>query len=548
MIDVEEKYLHYNKPQLKAMALNANENYIVMGRGTGKSVGILAPHDARCLRMMPRGVGMMIGSNFRKMMTDLIPPYVAGLEMMGLKRDVDFVIGQSDIPKKKGWPEPYIAPEKDSRKFFLHTRYGSGIRFASQDRRVTMVGTEVDWIKGDEAKLLNFDRFKKEIIPTNRGRENLWGNLPEHHSIMFCTDKMFDRKGGDWIMGMKHRVDESLNTMIMQLQCEIYRIEEQYISFELPDDIDKQLKELRRVLAEAQCHAIAFIEADSLDNVHALGWKTIYRWRRNLTAAEFDTAIMNRDKVKIDGGFYPNLDYDAHGYDAVDYSRIDSANYDFEKIKQFSCLDDPDCILHQDLEISIDWGGHMNGLVVCQASDVEFRCINQLYVKPPDTYTQLAHKFCNYYHYHKTKTVYMWWDPSGNNARADSSQTYAEEFASILRHQGWTVILKNTIQTNPHHHSKYLLWQFMLSEQDARFPRFKINRTNCDDVFTSMLNAPIKTGKNGFEKDKSSERKSSGILPEHATHFSDMVDLIVWGKYSDKMDSNDISFSTGSIG
>jgi hypothetical protein len=548
MIPVEVKPIHYNKPQLRTMAINANETYVVAGRFTGKSVGILAPHDARCFQLMPRGCGMMIGSNFRKMMTDLIAPYVAGLEKIGLQRNVDFVIGQSDIPKKKGWKDPYIAPEKEARKFFLHTRWGSGTRFASQDRRVTMVGTEVDWIKGDEAKTLNYERFKKEIIPTNRGRENLWSHLPEHHSIMFCTDKLFDRKGGDWIMNMRHRVDEKLIEMIMQLQCAITKIEDAYLDQIIPVDVFKQLTEYRKVLAEAQCYAVAFIEADSLDNIHAIGWKTLMRVKANLTPAEFDVAILNRDKVKMDGGFYPNLDYEQHGYDATDYSRTDNLNYDFEKVKEYNCLDDKDCLLNQDLEISIDWGGHMNGLVVIQGNDIELRAINSLYVKPPDTYKDLARNFCNYYRYHKTKAVDVWYDPSGNNARADSAHTYAEEFATILREYGWAVNIKNTILTNPFHHDKHLLWQLILEEKDLRFHKFRMNRITCENVFTSMLNAPIKTGRSGFEKDKSSERKDSGTLPEHATHFSDMVDLIVWGKYSSYMEGSAPSFSAGSIG
>lgn len=535
MIAVEQKEIHYNKPQLKVMAINANETYVVAGRGLGKSQGILAPHDFRCLQLMPRGCGMLIGASFRKMMTDLIPPYVAGLERLGWKRDKDFVIGMSDIPKKKGWPDPYIAPEGSSRQFFLHTRFGSGIRFASQDRRVTLNGTEVDWIKGDEAKLLNHERFKKEIIPTNRGRENLWAHLPEHHSIMFTTDKLFDRKGGDWIMQMKHRVDNRLIEAILQLQCLIYKIEEEYKEVELPQNIYKKLWEYKRDLAEAQCVAVAFIEADSLDNIHALGWRTIKRWKDNLTAAEFDVAILNKDKIKMDGGFYPNLNYDYHGYDATNYSRIDNLNYDFKNTTNFTCLDDTDCNIQQDLEICIDWGGHMNGLIVCQETAIDFKVINALYTKPPETYKELANKFMDYYRHHKTKTLYLYYDPSGNNARADSNLTHAEEFAHILRNGGWIVINRNTVATNPHHHSKYLLWQQILSENDPRFPKFRMNKQNCEHVFTSMLNAPLKNGTNGYQKDKSSERASSGILPEHATHFSDMVDIIVWSKYEHLM-------------
>lgn len=543
MIPVARKKIHYNVPQLKVMALNANETYVVAGRGLGKSQGILAPHDFRCLQLMPRGCGMLLGSNFRKMMTDLIPPYVAGLERLGWKRDKDFTIGISDIPKKKGWEDPYIAPEGSSRQFFIHTRFGSGIRLASQDRKVTMNGTEVDWIKGDEAKLLNHDRFKKEIIPTNRGREHIWGHLPEHHSILFTTDKLFDRKGGDWIMQMRHRVDNRLIESILQMQVYISTIEQKYLEQELPEDVFKHLQQCRADLAAAQCVAVAFIEADSLENIHALGLRTIKRWKDNLSPAEFAVAVLNKDKVKVEGGFYPNLNYDIHGYDANNYSRLDNLNYNIKGFN-FSCIDDDDCILTQDLEISIDWGGHMNGLVVCQEDLDKLRVIKGLFVKPPQTYHDLALKFTDYYRHHKTKTVNMYYDPAGNNARADSAFTHAEEFAHLLRNAGWIVIPRNSITTNPHHHNKYLLWQQILSETDPRFPKFRMNKANCEEIFTSMLNAPLKKGTSGYQKDKSSERITSGTLPEHSTHFSDMIDIIVWCKYQELMLNN---YSKGPI-
>lgn len=548
MIHIPVKTIHFNKPQLKVMAINANETYVVAGRAMGKSQGILAPHDYRCLQLMPRGCGMLIGSNFRKMMSDLIPPYVAGLQRLGLvrgeegcKKEPDFVIGESDIPRRFGWPTPYIAPEKGMRKFFLHTRWGSGIRFASQDRKVTMNGTEVDWIKGDEAKLLDYDRFKKEILPTNRGRAGLWGNIPEHHSILFTTDKLFDRKGGDWIMQQRNRMDPEQIKQILQMQAYIYTIEEKYNGVELPNEVALQLNEYKRMLTESQLYAVAFIEADTLDNIHAIGWRQIMQFKNSMTEGEFNSSILNMDKQKIEGSFYPNLDYNTHGYSSADYSRIDSTNYNFDKIKDFNCLDDPDCNINQDLEISIDWGGHINCMIIFQETVNEFRVLNALYTKPPATYKDLAIKFSNYYRFHKTKTVYMWYDPSGNNARADSAQTYAEEFAATLRLAGWNVIPRNTIATNPYHHDKHLLWQYILTEKDTRLPKFRMNINNCEDVFTSMLNAPLNSGPKGFEKDKSSERKASGILPEHATHFSDTVDIPIWGKYKSILKGNMLS-------
>ena len=43
-------------------------------------------------------------------------------------------------------------------------------------------------------------------------------------------------------------------------------------------------------------------------------------------------------------------------------------------------------------------------------------------------------------------------------------------------------------------------------------------------------------------KDKSSELRSSSILPEEATHFSDASDKIVWTKYGEKLKDKGGSF------
>lgn len=530
------------------MAIGANQTYAVMGRALGKTNGILAPRAYECVHTMPRSCGMLLGSNYRKMLTDLLPPFINGLHMLGLKRDRDFVVGYSDIPAKQKWPEPYLAPEKSMRRFFIHFKNGSGIRLVSQDRKVTANGTEVDYIMGDEAKHLNYDRYQKEILPTNRGREKLWGHLPLHHSILFCTDKLFDRKGGSWIMQMRTLHDPVLIEQILKLQVAIYDVEEQYNGKELPAAVDKQLTAWRKALAEAQKVAVAFVEADTLDNIHALGWNYITQMRRNLTPQMFDVAILNRDNVQVEGSFYPNLDYHYHGYAANNYTHIDTIYLDEAALGNPDMRFDMDVNPNAPMEIAVDWGGSINSLIVCQSTDTQFRAINSFYTTPPDTYKDLAVKFTRYYAGHKRKTIDMYYDPSGNNRRADSNETYAEEFSRLLREQGWSVQLMNIGDTNPHYHSKHLLWQIILKEEDKRFPQFRMNQNNCENVFTSMRDALIRTGKTGFEKDKSSERRDSGILPQHATHFSDALDLIVWFKYGRKLHGNSLGFNHPNIG
>lgn len=83
----------------------------------------------------------------------------------------------------------------------------------------------------------------------------------------------------------------------------------------------------------------------------------------------------------------------------------------------------------------------------------------------------------------------------------------------------------------PPQSDKYVLWGIILSEQDENYPRFRINGDKCHYTLISMNNAKVKQVKDKLEKDKSSERPDSGVLPEEATHFSDAADKIVWTKF-----------------
>jgi hypothetical protein len=47
---------------------------------------------------------------------------------------------------------------------------------------------------------------------------------------------------------------------------------------------------------------------------------------------------------------------------------------------------------------------------------------------------------------------------------------------------------------------------------------------------------------------KSSERKSSDVLPEEATHFSDSADMIVWTKFGEKLKDKGGSFVPARVG
>ena len=100
----------------------------------------------------------------------------------------------------------------------------------------------------------------------------------------------------------------------------------------------------------------------------------------------------------------------------------------------------------------------------------------------------------------------------------------------------------------PFQSDKYLLWGFILREEREKLPLVRFNGDKCRFTLISMNNAMIKDVDGKLQKDKSSERKTSGVLPEEATHFSDAADKIVWTKFGEKLKDRGGCFVPARVG
>ena len=64
------------------------------------------------------------------------------------------------------------------------------------------------------------------------------------------------------------------------------------------------------------------------------------------------------------------------------------------------------------------------------------------------------------------------------------------------------------------------------------------------NLLTITCSNPLRSTNGNLQKDKSSARKRSGVLPEKATRFSDVADKIVWTKYGKKLKNKCGNFVT----
>lgn len=539
---LDERIVHINSLQERVLAADCHENYIVCGRGAGKTA-LMAMYHRDCVHEMPRSLRLILGPSYRKTVTDIIPGMMVQWEKMGYYLNVHYTIGNSPLPQKFGWDSPYYAPPEGYRNFLIHWYTGAGYRIGSADRKVTLNGLNLDGIDADETKLYTEDVFN-EILKTNRANpDREWSHLPKHNSIIAFTDKYWLKKNSDWIMKKKALCDQNLIKDILLLQIQLDKLSSVVDGKVIYSD-PVTANRIMKLLNIMRNKAVGFFEAASYVNMPALTPDYILQQKRNMGENEFRASMLNHDLVRNDKKeyFYPLLNETEHGYIADNFSKLDNLEFNFQAFKNSDCTFDEDLDSTLPIDISCDWGGNISCLVVAQEKPHCLNVINSFFEKGGGNIKELATRFNNYYRPHRMRDLRFYYDPSGNNTLPNSAETLSEEFARYLRASGWSVEMMHIgLHNNPRYELRYYLWREILKNKDKRdpkYPLFFMNKNNCKEVFVSMLDAGLKKYEKKLKKDKGSEKPGSGVLPEHATHFSDAVDYIVMHKYSYLLDSD----------
>lgn len=525
------KKIHFNKPQIRSMAIRAHEEYAIWGRGTGKSEGLIAPRTVHNITAMPRSNGVFVASTFKQLLTRTLPGVVAGWERMGYKEGVHFSLNKP-FPKSFNVPKSYVHPLR--HEHYIHWWNGSGIFMVSQDRVGSSNGMSVDWIIGDEAKLLHKKRLDEELMPTNRGNRQYFKGMPEHHSLLFCTD-MPTTPGSKWILDKQKHLDPEKVNLIYKLQCKIYELQsiQVKVGVKKGKQIQAQINKLYKAAQELRLDTVYFSEASALENLDILGKDYILQLKRNLPDLIFRTSVLNERLSKVEHGFYPSLDEEIHGYFSYDNSYLDSFDYDMKKVEHSdNCKQDAD-LENKILDIAFDYGANINTLVVGQEQMPFYRFLNALFVKSPQLITDLVAKFIEYYRHHPTKEVRYYYDHTAVATDAGRSEPYFKMVVKALQKAGWRVFTVYCGQA-PSHQAKYIEWSKVLKDYGGADHLLRFNRGNCKYLLISMQQAQLKQGRNNFEKNKKDERNLS-LNQAETTHFSDAVDTLFYFRCHKKL-------------
>ena len=483
---------------LQMMAVLANQRYgvkkifIEAGRGVGKST-ILAWYVQEAMRQMPRATGVLVGETYVQIKARTLPSTKEGLEMLGFYENVDYVVGRNG--KQFGFELPFQSP--DSWSNVIHFRNGFICLMVSMEDANSGRGVNGYIVIGDEAALLRYERLYTNVIIPNRAKKIQFEKASLCNAQIFASTVAMTKTGA-WFTEQEKLAKEDPKNMI-------------------------------------------FIKGNAMINKHNLrdGYFQDMK-KESLSKLHYDAEIMNIRPRGVTDGFYAQLDAVKHYY----FHKFNTdllLSADLNSTHVASCKYDKDLVKGQPLELSLDFGGNINCATVWQYLSAmnEQRTLKELIAKKPKKLNDLVMMFINYYEDHKqsNNTVYLYHDRSGYKEEANSKTTLAQDVEDLLRKHGWNVVNMTPNTNNPSHILKFRLINAMLSEEDYNLPIIRINSDNCPNLVISLENAPIKLNKDGFEKDKSSER-STIIKQEHATHLSDTFDYVLYVKFAYLIDNS----------
>ncbi len=499
--------LELNHPQMMVQMIQANETWLLWGRGSGKTIGGLAPFMARIAESMPGHLSGIFGKTFEHLDNNIMPKLLLGLQEAGYIREQHFVVG---VKPPKEWKTCLYPIKKWDRTITWHT----GTVFQQVSLYEKGSANAFDFQSGifDEVKFMDQQQLEDEVFPTFRGFDHIFGHSPDYLSKMFATDKFADYMDIKWILDKRKQVDHRKVEMVLELQMHMNKLQYELVSAGVKKGIliGRKIRQIKQRLNILRRELVYVSEASAVENIGNLGKKWFTDKKRTMSEYEFDVAIMNKDPRKASQGFYPSLEQH-HLY-------TDSAGLDYQSSKP--------------LFIAMDYQHSISPMCVAQTQVWDGRpsinFINEFYALHPKGLEDAIDQFCNYYQHHMQKLVYYIYDHTAVGERT-SAKPLKQIVVERLRARGWAVA-ETYIGQAPAHFVKYEKIKAWMEEKQQQMRVIRINETKCEYTLLSMQGAGtvIKSGKT--QKDKAYEltHRYPKVDQRTTTHFSDTFDQLVW--------------------
>lgn len=515
----DNKLLYMNDPQLECYYIAALITIIVAGRRFGKTHGVVAPWLLRNTQHMPRSTGGIVCSTFQQALTRTLPGTLMAIEDMGYRRNLHYVVGIKP-PKALNFATPLREPI--SYDHVVSWYNGSIWYLISQDVAGSANSLTLQYLMGDEAKFLDFQKLKDEAFPANGGFPGPWRDSPWLNSMLFVSD-MPTTKKGSWFLNYADKATPEIVDAIKICLREIYKLSQ------MPPNgyTIKQLNYYRNNLAQLRRQAVYYRECSSIENVLILGEKYIRDMKRDLPPLVFLTSILCIRPGKLKDGFYPALS-DNHIYTAFNNAHLSLIGYDFDHTPD--CRQDGDLQAGQPIAIAFDYNSNINWLVAGQRQGDKIKTLKSFYVKYERKLREVVDDFCLYYRYHTPHEVVYYYD---STALGSNYAVNEDDFASVIINQfennGWQVTAKYL--GNPiRHYEKYLIIDQAFKGQGL-YPQLLFNEQNNEALLIAMRLTGTRIGPKGWQKDKTGEKyaETEEDLLEYRTDGTDALDTMIIG-------------------
>lgn len=494
---------YLNRAQSYVLALMCKDMTVVGGRGIGKGL-LAACLLRRNIEGMPGSNTALVGPNSKRMWTNIIPSWDTHLRRWGYQEGVHYTWGRKPA-KDWGWKEPVIKPMNWENTLSFYT--GAYATIISQDRKGTSNSQSFDFLLVDEAKFIDFEQFKDETMPANRGNGNIFGHLYYHHGIAKFSD-MPTTKKGSWFLNDREKSDPEKIRLLEGLVASMQQLRDRIADkVERHETVTPQDRYLLRRMSKAvnmlRADTYLYKEFSSIENLEILGEEFIRQCHRDMPPATFRTTIMCQRVDHSEDSFYSSKT-DANLYTAANKTYIDSLGFDMDRLRHVDCRMDADVNTAEALYVAFDANNNINWCVVGQPGmDMNLRVLKSFYVKYDRRLPELVDDVCDYYAPLKHKEVVFCYDSTflGNNFAVNDND-FHEVIKYCFMKRGW--IVREIYIGNPWSHPvKNALINRMFRGQ-ARF-RILINQENNPDLLVSIDSA--KTVNTTNQKDKSGEKK-----------------------------------------
>lgn len=500
MIDESIVSYTFNAPQAKAAIVMANEMYAFMGRGTGKTTGVITPWLLHKVEAMARSTGALACKTFQDGEEKILKPIFDSLQEMGHVQGEQFVYATRP---PVSWVKPY-APVINY-DHVLSFPNGTNCELLSLHNRGSANGKSCQWLLADEAKFLDEKQLRGEIFPILRGNVRHFGQSPWYGAKLFVTDKYSPNI--HWLLEKRKLVDHNLVKTVIHYQLKLNEIRLQLT--EVPEhqtgEVWRQIKRLEQILAVLRKNLVCVIEGSARDNFHNLGQAFFDNMKRSLTEYEYQVAIENADPTRVENNFYP------------------------DRSAEHLHNNDEDDDQESPLGVVLDYQASISPLVSFQVNDRilgidSLNFLSSPYVKAPLGLKDVVNDFCGYHKHRLTKEVYYFYDHTAVGKR-NGLPTYAEEVVQHFEDNGW-IVYPYYMGEAPLQSDKYRIIKLILQNKRDTY-QVRMHQDRCAAMILSMDQAGTKETETGTKKDKSSER-SLTVPQEQATHFSDCFDMAVW--------------------